>query len=400
VILAHYGTFDVDNYGDLLFPLLLERRMAQRGINCVHISPTGTSSRWVDALSTVSVYDASQLAEPFTFVVLGGGNIFRADATRLTFYALSRIGGSLAYPSLWLSAFSLAHRHQVPLCWNAVGVPRPITNDFAKLVEWGTSLSRYIAVRDRESRENLLASSASGHIHVVPDTALGIRDLWSPTELQKSYTRVFGEMGRAVPERLLVLSVKRKYVTTSDIELASLLDRLARYLRATPMFLALGPCHGDDEISMSVARHMRTAPIIRVPQSLREAAACISQADQYAGSSLHGAITAISFGIPALIVADEAKVSFRKFSGFLHQVGIDNVLFPSWACAETAMYSWKGMPQQISRLDPAFSALEEHWDNLFGALTWSREDHTLQSHRTEGRNSEVQERLKGDGALP
>jgi polysaccharide pyruvyl transferase WcaK-like protein len=382
VILAHFGTFDVDNYGDLLFPLLLERRMAGRGIDCLHISPTGISSRWLDALCTVSVHDASKLAETFSCVLIGGGNTFRADATSLNFYASSAIGGSLAYRSLWLSAFSIGQRNQVPLCWNAVGVPRPIRNDLARVVERGSRLSIYIAVRDSQSRENLLASSASGHIHVVPDTALGIRELWSISELQESYKRMFEQMGRAVPERLLLVSVKRKYVTTSDFELASLLDRLARFSRATPMLLALGPCHGDDEISVSVGRHMNSAPILRVPQTLREAAACISQAVQYVGSSLHGAITAISFGVPALIVADEQKVPFRKFSGLLRQVGMDNALVPSWACAETAMYSGSATPLQYSRLGAAFSALEDHWEKLYGALTKNRKDPASQVQRT------------------
>jgi polysaccharide pyruvyl transferase WcaK-like protein len=369
VILAHFGTFDVDNYGDLLFPLLLEKRIARRGITCVHISPTGISSRWLDARETVSVKDASQHSERFTFVILGGGNTFRADATNLAFYTSSTIGGAQAYPSLWLSAFSIAHQNQVPLFWNALGVPRPIKNHLARQVERGSKESSYISVRDSQSRENLLASSVSRDIEVVPDTALGVRALWSNRELQESYERIFGEVGRTVPERSLAISIKRKYVSVSDLELASIVDRLARQFRATPIILALGPCHGDDEISTSVVGHMKSAPLLRVPTSLQEAAACISQAVQYAGSSLHGAITAISFGVPTLIVADESKVSFCKFSGFLSQVGMEDALIPSWSGAERAMHS--RVPQFVAnrRLDAAFSALEDHWAHMNRMIT-------------------------------
>ena len=51
--LAHFGTFDVENYGDLLFPLLLERRLSGLCDRFVHVSPRGGPPPWNDCVETI-----------------------------------------------------------------------------------------------------------------------------------------------------------------------------------------------------------------------------------------------------------------------------------------------------------------------------------------------------------
>jgi GT2 family glycosyltransferase/polysaccharide pyruvyl transferase WcaK-like protein len=370
--IAHFGTFDVDNYGDCLFPLILERRMAEVGIKSVHVSPRGIATRWPDSAPTISLEEASASSYQFTLAVLGGGHTIRVHPTRLDFYNYSNLSGHLVYPSLWLSASALAHRNRIPLCWNAPGVPRPFSRRFAELLRWGLLHSPYLAVRDRQSCKNLLASGISSDIHVVPDTALEVCHLWSPNKLDLAYRTLFREQARPVPERSVVFSLRKKYVSGNIHELAQILDRIATSLGADPILLALGPCHGDEQIALAVATQMTTPPMVRVPRSLREAAACISHAELYAGSSLHGAITAASFRTPMVVIANEEKVGFRKFSGFLAQVGIPDALSCSWEDAE--QYIHLGMQQQWhhSRIDQAFATLEDHWASLCSALTPSR----------------------------
>jgi hypothetical protein len=44
--IAHFGTFDVEHYGDLLFPLILERRLSDIYEEFVHASPVGGPPVW------------------------------------------------------------------------------------------------------------------------------------------------------------------------------------------------------------------------------------------------------------------------------------------------------------------------------------------------------------------
>jgi polysaccharide pyruvyl transferase WcaK-like protein len=237
------------------------------------------------------------------------------------------------------------------------------------LLKCALSNSQYVAVRDRHSWENLLSSRISQQIHVVPDTALGVSDLWSSDDLDASYQALFQQQRRHLPERTVVFTLKKKYAPEPPDELAKRLDRIASSLRASPLLLVLGPCHSDDEIALAVADHMTTSPLVRVPRTLREAAACIRNAQLYVGSSLHGGITAISFRTPTVLVADEEKVGFRKFSGFLAHVGLPDALCASWQTAER--YINLGIPQRSSptRLNQAFATLDEHWATLYDVLT-------------------------------
>ena len=52
--LAHFGTFDVENYGDLLFPLVLERRLADLCDEFIRVSPVGGPPLWQDRVPTVN----------------------------------------------------------------------------------------------------------------------------------------------------------------------------------------------------------------------------------------------------------------------------------------------------------------------------------------------------------
>ena len=52
--LAYFGTFDVENYGDLLFPLILERKLADFCDEFIHVSPVGGQPLWQDCVRTVN----------------------------------------------------------------------------------------------------------------------------------------------------------------------------------------------------------------------------------------------------------------------------------------------------------------------------------------------------------
>jgi hypothetical protein len=81
------------------------------------------------------------------------------------------------------------------------------------------------------------------------------------------------------------------------------------------------------------------------------------------GSSLHGLITALSFGKSAALVASPtALVSMIKFKGFLSQFDIqqDLVLFTSWARLLAKLgkvLAYK--PNSVS--DSAKPLLQQHW---------------------------------------
>ena len=58
--IAHFGTFDVDNYGDLLFPHIVEWRLPTSFF--IHISPTNNRLKFSDASETMVMNDSMDIS--------------------------------------------------------------------------------------------------------------------------------------------------------------------------------------------------------------------------------------------------------------------------------------------------------------------------------------------------
>jgi hypothetical protein len=77
VKIAHFGTFDIESYGDLLFPLILERRLAGLGAEITHFSPVGGRPYWKDCVPSVPVGEIFESGKNFDGVIVGGGDIIQ-----------------------------------------------------------------------------------------------------------------------------------------------------------------------------------------------------------------------------------------------------------------------------------------------------------------------------------
>jgi polysaccharide pyruvyl transferase WcaK-like protein len=367
--LAHFGTFDVENYGDLLFPLILERRLSGLCDRFVHVSPRGGPPPWDDCVETIGFDQFSRQGSDVDGLVVGGGQIIRTTPTALELYNAGGISPFLTYPNLWLGASYIAARENLPLCWNAPGVPRNFTPVAAEYVRWSVGLTDYAAVRDGTSRDWLQEAGVEQRVEVVPDTAIEVSKLWTKVEISEAYKDTFSRRGRSLPDRTLVCHVNSRWAGEGLAAVAARIDRICRRLDATAVLIAIGPVHGDGEVQRAVAREMNTDPLlIDRPHSLREVAACIAHSDAYLGSSLHGMITACSFGTRALMIASAGDA---KYPGFLEHFGLRSWLAESWGEAEqrvdalltSSVKTWQSIREA------AEPTLDSHWSHVRRALT-------------------------------
>lgn len=370
--LAHFGTFDVENYGDLLFPLILERRLADFCDEFIHVSPVGGSPLWGDCVRTVNFHTFLQDTSYIDGVVIGGGHVIRAAPAPLkvyepdddTTYDRGGISSFVAYPSLWLGAAYVAARHDVPFCWNGPGVFAGFDPVAAELLRWTASVTDYLTVRDEASRRFLEEAGVSQEIGIIPDTALEVSRLWTAEEISEAYGKAFYDRNKSIPERTLAIHVNRHYAGKDATSVAARLDRICEMLGATAILVAIGPSHGDSELQRQVAQSMRSDPLlIDQPQSLREVAACIARSEAYFGSSLHGMITACSFGRRGVLVASE---EVAKYAGFLEHFGLTPWLTESWAEVEQRVDELFATPSNIWErvLETADPILDRHWARL------------------------------------
>ncbi len=343
--IAHFGTFDVDNYGDLLFPLLLEKRLAGLGAEFLHVSPTGEQPSFPDARPTISIAEGIAQFASFDGAVLGGGNLLHDGNSKVPAYQATGYGHA-TYPALWTLPSLLACYRGIPALWNASGVGKPLEGDIVKPIVWAAQNADYLCVRDRSSHDRLLGAGCESEIAVCVDTALEIRDLWDEASLRSSYDKLFERKGQKTPRRSIAFHLRSWYLGTSPAEAAEIIDRICQKQAATPILLGIGNCHGDDALAKAVAQQLESPALVQDdPDSLQEIAAAIAFSSAYIGSSLHGTITAYSFGIRALVIAPRKR---RKFDGFLEQVGGEKWMAES-------------LPGLLEIVDDFFDAPPEFW---------------------------------------
>ena len=366
--IAHFGTFDVENYGDLLFPLILERRLSDVCEEIVHVSPVGGPPIWEDCAPTVGFDEFLETSGDIDGVIIGGGQIVRTAATSLEIYDRGGVSAFTTYPSVWLGAAYAAARQNVPLCWNVPGVSPDFGPVAARLVEWTASVTDYLAVRDETSRRSLEEAGVSRDISVAPDSALEVSGLWDEGEISAAYRKVFASRNRSVPGRTIAFHVNSRWMGEEAAIVAARIDRICKKVDAAPILLAIGPCHGDGEVQRQVSREMRADPlVVDRPQSLLEVTACIARSEAYFGSSLHGMIAACSFGTRGALVASKED---NKYSGFLDHLDLTSWLVESWDAAEQRADELFATPGDHWKraLDTARPILEDHWGRLGDAL--------------------------------
>lgn len=350
------GTFDVGNYGDLLFPLVAEAELSAR-LGAVKLHRFSYHSKtppdW--PYRVTSVAELPQMASSLDGLLLGGGFLIRFDKEVAPGYGPP--DPAIHHPTgYWLTPGLIALQQGMPLIWNAPGMHCNEIPAWAEpLLELALSLSRYIAVRDQPSREALARFTDASRIAVVPDTAFGISRL-----LDGSPSPELNRLRQAA-------GLTRPYIV---IQAALGSKSFARFFKKHPyrfrdfQFLALpvGPVLGDHPAILEkdfpkIAR----LPTWPHPLLLAE---LIGNAEAVVGHSYHLAITALTSGVP---VFTPQNLSAGKYSALLdfetlYQLDAKSDPDPDWLLSRVGRTAPPAAVE--ARLDP----LRDHWDRIAAAL--------------------------------
>ena len=347
------GTFDVENYGDLLFPLIAETELAERlGAVKLHLFSYGAKTPDGWPFPVTSVTELPQLAAGLDGLLVGGGFLVRFDKGVAPGYGPPP---GIHHPTgYWLSPALIALQHGVPVIWNAPGVDYEGLPAWADpLMELAFSSSAYIAVRDEPSRAALARFADPDRIEVVPDTAFGLarrarRITALPTpELERireagPYIVIQGARNLGVCQRFL--------------------KRHAGRLRGYRLLaLPIGPVNSDDTSVLDAGLPgLETLPSWPHPLLM---AGLIQGAEAVIGSSFHLAITALTAGVPVFSPVNLALWKYTGLLGFeaIHPLPEEDSK-PDW------FFSRLGRTAVSPRVGAAVDRLANHWDRIASVL--------------------------------
>src|SRR5688572_13346111 len=140
------GTFDVENYGDLLFPLIAEAELTKRlGPIDLHCFSYFSKSRNNWPFDVTQLAELPLKAQALDGILLGGGHLIRFDKDVAPGYAAPTPG--MHHPTgYWLVPALLGISAGRPVVWNAPGVLGDIPSWAEPLMQVAIGRSRYAAV--------------------------------------------------------------------------------------------------------------------------------------------------------------------------------------------------------------------------------------------------------------
>jgi hypothetical protein len=326
------GTFDVANFGDLLFPLLAEQALSER---LGKVDLRLFSYRETHAPQWHDVRPLGALREELPgcdLLLVGGGHLVRFDPHVAPGY-LPTDDTTHNPTGLWLGPSLAALAAGVPVAWNAVGVFGPIPPWAVKVVREVLLDVDLVAVRGEHDARQLLTASPSAQVRVVPDTGFAAPALLQPPPDGGGYMLV-----QASP-----------FLRDSIEQVRALADE-ARGRGLEVREVAISPGLDDEPGVLDLPGHVQRVEPWPGPRELLE---LIAGAEAVVAWSLHMSMTSAAFGVPVHRPATDRGEKHALVEG-LEQVH-------TWGEGEPVQLTTReGGPAQDARA--LADRVGEHWD--------------------------------------
>ncbi len=368
--IALSGTFDVENYGDLLFPEIFKRAMKKRGLdfNLFLFSPFECDGSTVGSL-TGKVYSPEDMEKlhaehPFDAVVIGGGALIHFDQI-----PIKRPGDTeLSYyhnPDSWVYPSAFAIKHDIKLIYNLPQVPYEIGGAFAELTHYLLRNTDYISVRDKISEKHIADSynmEKVPEISVYPDSVCCIPELIPESELSE----IRSAFDLNEPYAVIHFNVSKP--PEDDAHLINIIKKL-QSKGLQPVLLPLGYTHRDDvfmnEFNGKIGGVCKT---FGKKLTILEMAAVLSGCEMYIGTSFHGAITSMCYGKKAL---SYNRVHPYKNREIFRQFGVEKYVAENGEQLELLTDELLADNNFKPNSAEVISLVNEHFDKIYTLITQS-----------------------------
>ena len=345
------GTFDVENYGDLLFPLIAAEALRRRDPR-IGVAPFSVNARaapgWPFAVHALD--DLAARLPSLSALLIGGGQLIRFDPT----YPVPVPANADMPLAYWLHPAANAARAGVPLIWNGVGAwtgsPRAPWHD--ETVRQVFAASQFIGIRDSASLDYLEKIAPGAETAFLPDTAFGLSRLWPLGEERESWSGWRDSLG--LEEPYVVIQASRLMQRHGGRIVRAMEKAGVRHAVSLPICR----CHGDGTGPAWKLDGQRVANADWLPPRL--IAEIIARSEFLFASSLHACITALSYGVPAARPVSRLDRKMELLDGFEGIAPIED----EEAIARLIRAGRRLEPRVLDFCD----RLDDHWDRVADAV--------------------------------
>ena len=342
-------TCDVENFGDLLYPVIFQKLTEKHGITTpiIPLSFMRGTAPYAAGYLVHGINEQIQ-SSSLSHLVIGGGDVLRTDVDTVAAHYGSTYEKYLGQ-NFWsrMKQCWLGRRHRrylktefvkkymsyspiAPFILDAgdcpqvgsilycsCGAPFPFPPEKASTIRAAFESAAFVYVRDFQSKHKLQAAGVSRQIEVAPDLIVTLGDFFNrDVERRKGLALLAGYGVDTTKDVLCFQSSPQSSIAAR--ELLQQLIALKKKTGAEIVLLPIGPCHGDDVFLRQLAEKSSGALTYIAVNSIYEIISVIAASRLFIGTSMHGNITAFSFGIPHLF----GPIAVDKAEGFLEIAGL------------------------------------------------------------------------------
>ncbi|HZI39641.1 MAG TPA: polysaccharide pyruvyl transferase family protein [Acidimicrobiia bacterium] len=371
---ALWGTFDVDNYGDHLFPRVAIHELSRRGVSVEVFAPYGRlhptpldGGRAAEPLGPWNPERARELAAAHHLVMVGGGELIHLnDALLAPVYDTTPDELRRMAPSKWfVEGLGPELEAACPVVWHCVGVPWPPGEEEAGRLRAALAGRPYVTVRDRYSAQRLADAGVDRAVEVVPDSALLVNRVMPPAALSVRLEALRGAGGYPPAGSTPILLQGCDLLQPHLDEVVTAVERwrVAQREKDEVVALVTGRCRGDALFADGVEQALGSRRVWRLPDgaTVEDLAAAIAGGGMFVGSSLHGAITALAYGRPFVLLNLYGEA---KLDGFGDITGLGARVVHRADEIPAALESAMADPAPAGLLDSLQQRLDRHFDRV------------------------------------
>ena len=318
--IALAGTFDVENYGDLMFPDVFERAMKERGLN-FNMFLFSPSDKAPEALNDSRMvysfkdFEALNNKKKFDALIIGGGALIHYRHFKI--YLPGKTNREDYYNiHSWLSLMYLASKHNIKIIFNLPQVPFDIPKELRNLTKIALEQVDYLSTRDSFSKKYIEEiydkNEKKPVINIFPDSVCIVNELWDKKELEERKKEIL-----RFDEKYMVLHFQyaEKLSDETFLKLDNIVnDAIEKGLKV--VLLPIGYTHGDMELMIDFNEKGGNKCIVfNNKLDIHDMTAILMGCEYYVGMSFHGSIVSMAFGNNAFSINQSLKNRelFRTF---------------------------------------------------------------------------------------
>lgn len=366
--IAIIGTFDCENFGDLMFPIVFRKQMEKRlEIDNLFLFSPNECEMPLNP-NKIKVYSIDKLEKihnehGLNAIVFGGGDLARLDND---FAPTENYAPQNTSFDLMIYSAIVANKYNIPYLWNCPGVPFEFLNGKDNVVKCLLDdFTDYISVREHRSAEILKSCGCNSKIVVSPDTVLSVSQL-----IDKNQDDVFNALKEEfsfLNDEYIAFQIAINKDAIGDFEtfkntLNEQLCKISEKTGKKVIFLSIGNVHNDDKNIACLLNEFTNENFVTVDRKLNiyETNAVLANANAFIGTSLHGNIVSNSYKVPSIGLN---LYDFVKLNNYFVLISRDKYCLKNIERLYDA-YIEITSKNTVSTIDDALEKVEAHFDNI------------------------------------